>query len=140
MPCDGAEMARVRARLHDLADLRDHVPKFVVGGVVVRPDPDSGARPEVAEDLTLRELLVHGRELVDMDGDGKADIVEQTTVRVYDLDGDGAPDVIESTTIIGIDEDGDGVIDESEITIERTTAVRSELVPNQDVEEEDQTS
>ena len=31
-----------------------------------------GARAEVAEDLALRELLVHGRELVDVDGDGAA--------------------------------------------------------------------
>ena len=72
MPCDGAEVALERARLDDLADLRDHVPKLVVGGVVVRPDPDARARAEVAEDLALRELLVDGRELVDVDGDGAA--------------------------------------------------------------------
>ena len=53
MPRDGAEVALVRARLDDLADLRDHVPELVVGGVVVRPDPDAGAGTEVAEDLPL---------------------------------------------------------------------------------------
>src|SRR6185312_2364003 len=37
MLCDGAEMALVRTGRDDLADLRDHVPKLVVGGVVVRP-------------------------------------------------------------------------------------------------------
>ena len=58
--------------LDDLGDLLDHVPELVVGREVVRPDPDPGAGPEVAEDLPLRELLVDGRELVDVDGDGAA--------------------------------------------------------------------
>ena len=72
MPRDGAEMPFVRTGLDDLADLLDHVLELGVGGVVVRADPDPRAGAEVAEDLPLRELFVHGRELVDVDGDGAA--------------------------------------------------------------------
>ena len=70
MPGDCAEVPQVRARGHDLDDLGDHVLELRVGRVVVRPDPDPGLRSEVAEDLPLGKLLVHGREVVDVDRDG----------------------------------------------------------------------
>jgi hypothetical protein len=63
MPCDSAGVAFVRTGAHDLADLLDHVPELVVRGEVVRADPNAGTGPEVAEDLPLAELGVHGLEV-----------------------------------------------------------------------------
>ena len=51
MARDRTGMAFVRTGADDLADLVDHVPELVVRRVVVRPDSDPRARPEVAENL-----------------------------------------------------------------------------------------
>ena len=73
MPRDGAE---VRARARRCATISPiwsiTCSQLGVGREVVRPDPDPGAGPEVAQDLPLGELPVHGREVVDVDGDGAA--------------------------------------------------------------------
>jgi len=66
--------------------------------------------------------------VVDVDGDGVADILQQRTVTAYDLDGDGVPDVIDTITVTGVDANHDGTIDEDEISIEETVAVREELL------------
>ncbi len=72
MLCDGAEVPLVRPALEDLPDLRDREADVIVGVVVVRPEADAGIGTEVAEDLALAELLVHGGELRHVDGDGAA--------------------------------------------------------------------
>ena len=56
--------------------------------------------------------------VVDVDGDGVPDIVQQTTTTGYDLDGDGVADIIESTTITGVDANRDGKFDADEVSIE----------------------
>ncbi len=56
------QMPLVSLGFENLADLRDRVAKLVVGGEVVGPDPQSGVRTEVAEDLTLDQLGVHALE------------------------------------------------------------------------------
>src|SRR5713226_7758625 len=68
----GAEPTLVCARGEDHADLGDHVLELLVGVVVVGPEPDSRARAEVADDLPLAELLVHGLEVRHVHGDGAA--------------------------------------------------------------------
>lgn len=65
--------------------------------------------------------------VVDVDGDGVADIVEVTTTTAIDVDGDGTPDIVQSTTVTGVDVDGDGEFSEDEIVVERTTAMTEEL-------------
>ena len=72
MPSNDAEVLLVRATLDDLPDLLDREPQLVVGVVVVRAEADARIGAEVAEDLPLGELLVHGRELRHVDGDGAA--------------------------------------------------------------------
>src|SRR6266511_4564121 len=67
-----AEVALVRARLDDLGDLRGRVPQLVVRVVVVRPEPQPGIRAEVAQNLPLGELRVHGLELRGADRDRAA--------------------------------------------------------------------
>src|SRR6266550_9627874 len=57
------QMPLVGLGFNDLADLRDRVAKLVVGGEVVRSEPQPGVRTEVAEDLTLGKFLVHRLEL-----------------------------------------------------------------------------
>ena len=80
--------------------------------------------PEVSADIDVSiETAV-----IDVDGDGIVDVIEQTTTTAYDVDGDGEPDLIETTTITGADVDGDGVIDEDEIEVEETIAVREDLL------------
>ncbi len=69
---------------------------------------------------------------IDVDGDGIVDIIEVTTTTGYDLDGDGEVDVIESTTVTGIDVDGDGEFDDDEIEVEEIVAVREDLVDDAD--------
>src|SRR4029453_11126648 len=68
----GAERALVRAGVEDLGDLCDGEPELVVGVVVVRTEAQAGVRPEVAEDLTFRELLVHRLEVRRSHRDGAA--------------------------------------------------------------------
>src|SRR4051812_49983350 len=65
-------MPLVCAIAHDFPDLLNRKTKLFVAVVVVRPEPQPGVRPEVAEDLTLGELLVDGFELGRPDGDGSA--------------------------------------------------------------------
>ena len=72
MLCEDAQVPLVGSRLQDLADLVDDETELVVGGVVVRPRPDARLRAEVAEDLPLGQLAVHGREARDVDGHGPA--------------------------------------------------------------------
>ncbi len=66
--------------------------------------------------------------LIDVDGDGIADIVQETTITAIDVDGDGEADIIDETTITAVDLDGDGEFSEDEISIEETTAVREDLL------------
>ncbi len=63
MKRDGAEVTLVGARLENLADLLDREPELVVGREVVRPEPNAGIGTEVAEDSSLLQLGMHGREL-----------------------------------------------------------------------------
>src|SRR6187200_1835481 len=65
-------MALVRAAFDDLGDLPDRVPQLLVGVVVVRSEAEAGVGAEVADDLTLSELLVHGLEFGRSHGDGAA--------------------------------------------------------------------
>src|SRR3954470_4782632 len=65
-------MPLVCAIAHDFPDLLNRKTKLFVAVVVVRTEPQPGVRPEVAEDLTLGELLVDGFELGRPDGDGAA--------------------------------------------------------------------
>ena len=58
----------------------------------MRPDPDSGARPEVAEDLPLRELLVDGREVVHVHRDRAAAALVRTRARDPEAGGFRQPD------------------------------------------------
>src|SRR5256885_16364672 len=58
-----AQMPLVGARFDDLGHLPDGEPELVVRVVEVRAEPDARVRAEVAEDLPLAELLVHGLEL-----------------------------------------------------------------------------
>src|SRR5439155_7272399 len=71
-PGRSAEVALVGPRLDDLGDLLDGVMQLVVGVVVVRPKPEPGVGAEVAQDLPLSELPVHGFELRRADGHGAA--------------------------------------------------------------------
>ncbi|MET0663235.1 MAG: hypothetical protein ABWZ42_08895 [Ilumatobacteraceae bacterium] len=64
---------------------------------------------------------------IDVDGDGEVDIVEVSTITAYDVDGDGEVDIIESTTVTGVDVDGDGEFDDDEIAVEEVVAVREGL-------------
>ena len=64
---------------------------------------------------------------IDVDGDGLVDIVEVSTITAYDVDGDGEVDIIESTTVTGVDVDGDGEFEEDEIAVEEIVAVREGL-------------
>jgi hypothetical protein len=66
--------------------------------------------------------------LIDVDGDGIADIVQETTITAIDVDGDGLADIIDETTITAVDVDGDGEFSDDEIAIEETTAVREDLL------------
>ena len=66
--------------------------------------------------------------IIDVDGDGVADIVQETTITAIDVDGDGEVDIIDETTITAVDLDGDGEFSEDEIEIEETTAVREDLL------------
>jgi hypothetical protein len=66
--------------------------------------------------------------VIDVDGDGVADIVQETTITAVDLDGDGEVDIIDETTITAVDVDGDGEFSEDEIEIEETTAIREDLL------------
>ena len=66
--------------------------------------------------------------IIDVDGDGVADIVQETTITAIDVDGDGQVDIIDETTITAVDLDGDGQFSEDEIEIEETTAVREDLL------------
>lgn len=66
--------------------------------------------------------------IIDVDGDGVADIVQETTITAIDVDGDGEVDIIGETTITAVDLDGDGEFSEDEIEIEETTAVREDLL------------
>src|SRR4029077_4053748 len=63
------EVALVGASFEDLGDLGDREPELVVSVEVVRSDANSGIRTEVADDLALAELLVHGLELRRADRD-----------------------------------------------------------------------
>jgi hypothetical protein len=63
---------------------------------------------------------------IDLDGDGNADIVQQTTTVMVDVDGDGTVDLIEQTETTGVDTTGDGVLDEVEI---RT--ITADLTPDE---------
>jgi hypothetical protein len=82
-------------------------------------------------------------EVIDLDGDGVADavvettttvvdvvadIVQETTITAVDVDGDGEVDIIDETTITAVDVDGDGEFSDDEIEIEETTAVREDLL------------
>ena len=67
-------------------------------------------------------------EVVDLDGDGVADMVIETTTTVVDVDGDGVADIVQETTITAVDLDGDGEFSEDEIEIEETTAIREDLL------------
>src|SRR5512133_1888458 len=71
-PCCGAKMALVGAGFQDLGDLGDGEAKLVVGVVVVRAEPQAGVGTEVAQDLTLGELLVHRFEMRRAHRDGAA--------------------------------------------------------------------
>src|SRR4029450_557345 len=64
-----AEPAFVRARGDDLGDLVEREVELLVAREVVRPEADSCVRAEVAKDLPLRQLLVHGLEVGDANGD-----------------------------------------------------------------------
>lgn len=66
--------------------------------------------------------------IIDLDGDGVADIVQETTITAIDLDGDGEADIVDESTITAVDLDGDGVFSGDEIEIEETTVVRDDLV------------
>src|SRR4051795_7374029 len=68
----GAEVSLVDAGFDDLRDLGDGEAQLVVGREVVRADAQACVRAEVAEDLALRELLVHSLELGRSNGDGPA--------------------------------------------------------------------
>lgn len=70
--------------------------------------------------------------VVDVDGDGVADVVQQTTTTAYDVDGDGVADIIESTTITGVDANRDGKFDADEVAIEDEVAVRRDLLDEGD--------
>src|SRR6266540_5266918 len=63
-------MALIRPGPDNFGDLVDEL-RFAVG-VVVRPEPEARVRTEIAEDLPLAELRVHGLELGCTDGDGAA--------------------------------------------------------------------
>jgi len=65
---------------------------------------------------------------IDVDGDGVVDIVVQTTTTSIDLDGDGEADVISTETVMGVDADGDGEFSADEIEVEIELAVREDLV------------
>ena len=67
-------------------------------------------------------------EVIDLDGDGVADAVVETTTTVVDVDGDGVADIVQETTITAVDVDGDGEFSDDEIEIEETTAVREDLL------------
>ena len=67
-------------------------------------------------------------EVVDLDGDGVADMVIETTTTVIDVDGDGVADIVQETTITAVDLDGDGEFSEDEIEVEGTTAIREDLL------------
>ncbi len=69
---------------------------------------------------------------IDVDGDGTVDIVEVSTITAIDVDGDGEVDIIESTTVTGVDVDGDGEFDEDEIAVEEVIAVREGLAEELD--------
>ena len=56
--------------------------------------------------------------VIDLDGDGVADVVQETTTTAIDLDGDGEVDIIDETTITAVDVDGDGEFSEDEIEVE----------------------
>src|SRR3989442_6433428 len=56
-------MALVGPGLEDFRDLGDREHELAFRVVVMRPEPQSRIGPEVAEDLALVELLVHGLEL-----------------------------------------------------------------------------
>jgi hypothetical protein len=73
----------------------------------------------------VREVVT---TVVDVDGDGVPDIVEQTTTIAYDLDGDGVADVIESATVTGVDANRDGTISEDEITVDGLVSIREDFV------------
>jgi hypothetical protein len=70
--------------------------------------------------------------VVDVDGDGVPDIVQQTTTVAIDVDGDGLPDIIERTTATGIDMNRDGTIAEDEIEVEAEVAVQEDLLDEDD--------
>ncbi len=61
--------------------------------------------------------------VIDIDGDGVADVVSETTTTMYDVDGDGVVDAVEETTITTIDVDGDGVADVVEVTTTSATDI-----------------
>src|SRR6266550_8497232 len=58
-----AEPALVRARGKDLGDLVERELELVVAREVVRAEADAGVGTEIAEDLPLRQLLVHRLEV-----------------------------------------------------------------------------
>jgi hypothetical protein len=66
--------------------------------------------------------------IIDVDGDGVPDIVQQTVTTAIDVDGDGTVDIIDQVTVTGVDVDGDGQLSDDEITVEGTTVVRDDLV------------
>jgi len=94
----------------------------------VPADLESQLRP-------VRVADVEALTVVDVDGDGVADVVQQTTTRAYDIDGDGVPDIIESVTVTGVDADGDGELSDDEITVEETVAVREDLLADDNEDE-----
>ena len=73
--------------------------------------------------------------MIDVDGDGVADVFQQTTTTVYDIDGDGVPDIVEQVTVTGTDLNGDGVIDDDEISVDVAVAVREDLFEEDDTQE-----
>ena len=56
----GARVPRERAALDDVDQLRNRLAQLVLRVVEVRPEPDAGVRPEVADDAPLAELAMHG--------------------------------------------------------------------------------
>jgi hypothetical protein len=65
--------------------------------------------------------------IIDVDGDGVPDIVQQTVVTAIDVTGDGEADVIQTVTVTGVDVDGDGVLSDDEIDVEASVVSRDDL-------------
>jgi hypothetical protein len=104
----------------------------IVGGVVALGVVVIVSRRRRAAGNNAREVTT---AMVDVDGDGRADVFRQTTTTVYDIDGDGVPDIVEQVTVTGTDLNGDGVIDDDEISVDLAVAVREDLFEEDDTHE-----